>query len=74
MFETNFLTPLHVASFNRTMADTFEYRLHTIKLKPSGATFAAQIYDGTNKIFETHGLEGEDALREAKQWIDEQDE
>lgn len=74
MFAPTFLTPLQAESLKRTLIDTFEYRLHTIKLKPEGRTYTAHIYDGTRRVFQTHGSDSEQALRGAKLWIDEQDE
>lgn len=73
-----FLSPVwtlsQVESLKRTLVDTFEYRLHVIKLKGDEGASAAQVYDGTRQVFVTHGTDREQALREAKQWIDEQDE
>lgn len=74
MLIPNFLTPTHAENLKRTLIDTFEYRLHVIKIKPQGRTYTAHIYDGTEKVFETHGVDSEQALRIAKAWIDEQDE
>ena len=74
MLIPNFLTPVQVENLKRTLVDTFEYRLHVIKVKPQGRNYAAHIYDGTRKVFETHAVDSEQALRIAKAWIDEQDE
>lgn len=74
MLIPNFLTPVQAENLQRTLIDTFEYRLHVIKVKPQGRSYAASIYDGTRKVFETHGVDTEQALRVAKAWIDEQDE
>lgn len=74
MFIPNFWTPSQMNSIKRGLVDTFEYRLHLIKLKGEEGASTAQIYDGTRKVFETHGTDREQALREAERWIDEQDE
>lgn len=74
MFLSPVWTPSQVESIKRTLVDTFEYRLHVIKLKGEEGVSTAQIYDGTRKVFETHGADREQALREAERWIDEQDE
>lgn len=74
MFMPTFLMPTQVESLKRVLIDTFEYRLYTIKIRPAGATIVAEIYDGMRKVFETHGTDSEQALKEAKHWIDEQEE
>jgi hypothetical protein len=74
MFTPTFWMPSQVEGIKHTLVDTFEYRLHLIKLKGSEGASTAEIYDGMRKVFETHGADREQALREAKQWIDEQDE
>lgn len=74
MFTPTFWMPSQVESLKRALVDTFEYRLHVIKLKGSESASAAEIYDGARKLFETHGTDREQALREAERWIDEQDE
>jgi len=74
MFLSPFWTPSQLDSIKRTLVDTFEYRLHVIKLKVKEGASTAQIYDGTCKVFETHGTDREQALRAAERWIDEQDE
>ena len=74
MLIPNFLTPAQAENLKRTLIDTFEYRLHVIKVKAQGSNYAAHIYDGPRKVFETHGVDSEQALRVAKEWIDEQDE
>lgn len=74
MILSPFWTPSQVESLKRTLMDTFEYRLHVIKLLRQEGASKAQIYDGTRKIFETHGTDREGALRAAERWIDEQDE
>ena len=74
MLIPNFLTPVQAENLKRTLMDTFEYRLHVIKVKAQGRNYVAHIYDGTRKVFETHGVDSEQALRVAKAWIDEQDE
>lgn len=74
MLIPNFVTPVQVENLKRTLMDTFEYRLHVIKVKAQGRNYVAQIYDGPRKIFETHGVDSEQALQVAKTWIDEQDE
>ncbi|MCE7985862.1 MAG: hypothetical protein DYG89_32185 [Caldilinea sp. CFX5] len=74
MFLSPIWTPSQVEGIKRTLVDTFEYRLHVIKIKAEEGASTAQIYDGTRKIFETHGADREQALRAAERWIDEQDE
>ncbi len=74
MFLSPFWTPSQVESVKRTLVDTFEYRLHVIKIKSEAGASTAQIYDGTRKVFETHGADREQALYAAECWIDEQDE
>lgn len=74
MFVPTFWMPSQAESLKRTLVDTFEYRLHIIKLKQEEGVSTAQIYDGMRKVFETHGTDHEQALRAAEQWIDEQDE
>lgn len=69
-----FWMPMQVENLKRVLVDKFEYRLYTIKLRSTGSASLAEIYDGESKVFETHGTDGEQALNEAKQWIDEQDE
>jgi hypothetical protein len=74
MFIPTFWMPTQVRNFQRMLADTYEYRLHTIKIGSEGAKRVASIYDGTRPVFKTYGIDTEQALRAAKQWIDEQDE
>lgn len=74
MLIPNFLTPVQAENIKRTLIDTFEYRLHVIKVKIQGRNYVAYIYDGPRQVFETHGVDSEQALRVAKEWIDEQDE
>lgn len=69
-----FWTPSQIDRIQRTLVDTFEYRLHVIKLKSEEGASTAQIYDGTRKVFETHGRDREQALHAAERWIDEQGE
>jgi hypothetical protein len=74
MFTPVFIMPVQVESLQHAFIDTFEYRLHTIKIKVEGHFSTAQIYDGTRQVGVAHGADREDALAAAKQWIDEQDE
>lgn len=74
MMPGNFWMPLPFKAIERVLVDTFEYRLHTIKIKPEGKAIVARIYDGPGLVFEAYGSDTEHALTEAKNWIDEQDE
>ena len=53
---------------------TLEYRTHLIKTSEKGGQAIAAIYDGTQKVYQTYGLNLGAAITRAKQWIDEQDE
>jgi len=74
MITENFWLPLPVENLERLFIDTFEYRLHKIKITTQGKASVAHIYDGSVQVFETRGSDTEQALRDAKKWIDEQDE
>ena len=74
MITENFWLPLPVENLERLFIDTFEYRLHKIKITTEEKAHIAHVYDGPVQVFETRGSDTEQALRDAKKWIDEQDE
>lgn len=74
MMPGNFWMPVPLENIERVFLDTFEYRLHIIKIRTAGKAVVAHIYDGPVEVFAVRGADVEHALRDAKRWINEQDE
>ncbi|MEZ4736168.1 MAG: hypothetical protein R3E79_54465 [Caldilineaceae bacterium] len=74
MMPGNFWMPVPLENIERVFLDTFEYRLHIIKIRATGKGAVAHVYDGPVEVFAVCNTDIELALRDAKRWVDEQDE
>ena len=69
------LTPYGIIGLQRVRGRQFEYRLHQVELSTRRmGEVTATIYDGDRVVFVAHGHDEDQAIREARAWIDEQEE